>query len=92
MGIRILFAGEGGGSDRGVHLALFIPCAEILGNAIRADTNIGGIRISVGSSEHETKLIQYADDTNIFLDGEVSSLCALLALLTNFRIIWSKIE
>ena len=37
---------------------LFILCAEILGNAIRSDKTIGGIKINVGSSEHETKLSQ----------------------------------
>ena len=49
------------------------------------DKTIGGIKIDVGSSEHETKLSQYADDTNVFLDGEVSSLCALLTLFHNFE-------
>ena len=64
---------------------LFILCSEILGNAIRADKTIGGIKINVGSSEHETKLSQYADDTNVFLDGEVNSLRALLTLFHNFE-------
>ena len=64
---------------------LFILCSEILGNAIRADKTIGGIKINVGSSEHETKLSQYADDTNVFLDGKVNSLRALLTLFHNFE-------
>ena len=38
----------------------------------------GGLKINVGSNEHETKFIQYADDTN----GEVSS---LLTLFHNFE-------
>ena len=49
---------------------IFILCAEILSHMIRKDTNIRGIVIK----NKEFKLSQYADDTQIFLDGEEISL------------------
>ena len=41
---------------------LFILCAELLGHAIRTDTNITGIQI--GNEEY--RISQFADDTVIF--------------------------
>ena len=43
---------------------LFIFCSEVLGNAIRRDEEIRGIKIS-GT---ECKLSQYANDTTMILD------------------------
>ena len=80
MGVRILLAREGVRQGCPLSPFLSIVCAEILGIAIGIDTSIGWIKINVGSNEHETTLYKYADDTNIFLDGEVSSLRALLIL------------
>ena len=44
---------------------LFILCAEVLGNSLRRDEEIRGIKIS-GT---ECKLSQQADDTTMILDG-----------------------
>ena len=48
----------------------FIFCAEILGKMERDSKNISGIKIN----EKEFRLSQYADDTQIFLDGTEKSL------------------
>jgi len=56
---------------------LFILCAEVLGNAIRRDEGIRGIKISGA----ECKLSQYADDTTMILDGSELSFSRTLYLL-----------
>ena len=43
---------------------IFILCAEVLGEMIKKEKNIKGIKIN----DKEYKLSQYADDTQIFLD------------------------
>ena len=48
---------------------LFLLCAEILAHMIRQNDRIKGYFIS----EIETKLTQFADDTNLFLDGSKES-------------------
>ena len=48
---------------------LFILSAEILGNTVRKDNEIHGIKIL----DTECKLSQYADDTTMILDGSKSS-------------------
>ena len=48
---------------------LFILYAEVLGNAIRKDEEIRGIK----TSGTECKLLQYADDTTMILDGYENS-------------------
>ncbi|WP_419635460.1 reverse transcriptase domain-containing protein, partial [Thiolapillus sp.] len=48
---------------------LFILCVEILATMIREDKNIKGI--SIGETEH--KISQYADDTEIMLEGDRNS-------------------
>ena len=48
---------------------LFILCVEILATMIREDKNIKGI--STGETEH--KISQYADDTEIMLEGDRNS-------------------
>ena len=48
---------------------LFILCAEILGNTVRKDNEVRGIKIF----HTECKLSQYADDTTMILDGSKSS-------------------
>lgn len=59
---------------------IFILCAEILGNMIRQNKNIKGI--SLGNREY--KLSQYADDTQVFLDGTEKSLKETLSILKEF--------
>ena len=55
--------------QRGVRLGcplsatLFVLCTEILGNAIRQDKTISGIKIF----DREFKISQYADDTTVFV-------------------------
>ena len=59
---------------------LFNLCVEIMGLMIRQNKNIKGIRI-----EKETIcLLQYADDTVLFLDGSEKSLKSALDLLFQF--------
>ena len=56
---------------------IFLICAEILGQMLRKNKSIKGIVIK-GT---ENKISQYADDTQIFLDGSEKSLkCALNTL------------
>ena len=60
--------------------ALFVLCAEILGNAIRQDRSICGIQI-VGK---EFKVSQYADDTTAFV-ADLQSAENVFKLLHNFQ-------
>ena len=65
--------------DKGIryHHIFFILCAEILGKMIRNNKDIKGIHIN----NKEFKLSQYADDTQLLLDGsEISLKEALLTL------------
>ena len=59
---------------------LFILGAEILGNAVRRDTEIRGIKL--GNSD--CKLSQYADDTTMILDGSERSFSRILYVLDIF--------
>ena len=61
---------------------LFILCAEILGRMVRKNKEIKGISIN----GKEYKLSQYADDTQLILDGTEKSLKAALNLLKQFYI------
>ena len=56
---------------------LSILGAEILGNAVRRDTEIRGIKL--GNSD--SKLSQYADDTTMILDGSERSFSRTLYVL-----------
>ena len=49
---------------------IFILCAEVLGQMIRNNNNIKGIFIN----EKEFKISQYADDTQLLIDGSEKSL------------------
>ena len=57
---------------------LFILCAEILGNAVRNDPKVRGIKAL------ECKISQYADDTTFILDGSQSSFSRSFYLLDAF--------
>ena len=59
---------------------LFLLCAEVLGQMIRREDNIKGIKIN-GT---ELKISQYADDTQLFLDGTEESLRKTLNILHTF--------
>ena len=61
---------------------LFILCAEILDKMVRKDKDIKGIYIN----GKEYKLSQYADDTQLLLDGSEKSLKAAIKLLKQFYI------
>ena len=56
---------------------IFILCVEILSLMIRNDENVKGIKIN----GKEYKLSQYADDTQLFLDGSKLSLHSALSIL-----------
>ena len=56
---------------------VFILCAEILGKMIRDNKVLKGIRIN----GKEFRLSQYADDTQLFLDGTEQSLKETLKIL-----------
>ena len=62
---------------------LFIFCAEVLGNSVRNDTRIQGIKVL----DTECKISQYADDTTFILDGSQSSFSRSLYLLDTFALI-----
>ena len=59
---------------------IFILCAEILGKMLRTNENVKGININ----RKELLLSQYADDTQIFLDGSEQSLREALSILDRF--------
>ena len=59
---------------------IFLLCVEIMGAMIRNDEQIKGITIN----EHEYKLLQYADDTALLLDGQENSLRRALSLIDQF--------
>ena len=59
---------------------IFILCVEILGKMIRSDRNLRGIKIN----NKEFKLCQYADDTQVFLNGSKNSLHQLMLILKKF--------
>ena len=63
-----------------ISLYIFILCVEILGKMIRNDKNMQGIKIN----NKIFKLCQYADDTQIFLDGSENSLHQLMLILKKF--------
>ena len=69
-----------GGCRQGVNIPIFILCAENLGKMIRKNKEIKGISIN----GKEYKLSQYADDTQLILDGTEKSLKAALNLLKQF--------
>ena len=58
----------------------FSLCVEIMGMMIRQNKDIQGIRIG----REKICLLQYADDTAIFLDGTEKSLKSALDLLFQF--------
>lgn len=59
---------------------IFILCAEVLGHMIRQNNTISGIIIN----GNQFKLSQYADDTQMFLDGTEKSLRNALETLETF--------
>ena len=59
---------------------IFILCAEILGKMQRNNKNLKGININ----NREFLLSQYADDTQVFLDGSEKSLREALLILDHF--------
>ena len=59
---------------------IFILCAEVLSHMIKKDKDIKGILIN----NKEFKLSQYADDTQIFLDGTEITLRKTLEKLNTF--------
>ena len=61
---------------------IFILCAEILGKMIRNNKDIKGIQIN----NKEFKLSQYADDTQLLLDGSEISLQEALRTLKQYYI------
>ena len=64
---------------------LFILCAEVLGDSVRNDTRIQGIKVL----DTECKISQYADDTTFILDRSQSSFSRSLYLLDTFALISS---
>lgn len=59
---------------------IFILCAEVLGQMMRKNENIKGIIIN----NKEFKISQYADDTQLFLDGSDLSLRESLETLNKY--------
>ena len=59
---------------------IFILCVEVLGIMIRKSEGVKGIKIN----NVEFKLSQYADETQMFLDGSEASLKSKLFILHKF--------
>ena len=59
---------------------LFILSVEVLRKSIRANSRIKGDAVN----NSEIKISQYADDTNLILNGEQESLSATLNTIDNF--------
>lgn len=59
---------------------LFLLCAEIMGIMIRNNNLIKGIVIE----DKECKLLQYADDTVLFMDGSEDSIKSTLSLVNQY--------
>ena len=60
---------------------LFLLCSEIFGISVRHNQNIKGIKLV----DFYTKLIHFADDTQMLLDGSQESLDAIIELLKKFE-------
>ena len=59
---------------------IFLLCVEIMGAMIKKNKNVKGLTIS----GREYKLLQYADDTALLLDGTEKSLRSSLSLIYQF--------
>ena len=59
---------------------IFILCAEILGQMLRNNQNLKGINIY----NREFFLSQYADDTQVFLNGSEKSLREALLITLSY--------
>ena len=62
---------------------LFLLCAEVLGNTVRNDKQIKGIKVM----NSECKISQYADDTTMILDGSKASFLRSIFLLDSFALV-----
>ena len=60
---------------------LFLLCAEIFGISVRYNNDIKGMEIN----NVEKKLAQFADDTQMLLNGTIQSLNKAIQLLENFE-------
>ena len=60
---------------------MFILSVEVLGKSIRANSRIQAVAVN----DTEIKISQYADDTDLILNGEQESLSATLNTINNFR-------
>ena len=59
---------------------IFLLCVEVMAIMIRNNHNIQGIKVC----DHEYKILQYADDTALLLDGSEHSLQNALTLIGQF--------
>ena len=60
---------------------LFLLCAEVFGIAFRNNININGIKVK----DLEEKISQFADDTQLLLDGSIQSLNEAIIMLEVFE-------
>ena len=77
---KFFYIGRGCRQGDPVSPYIFNLCVEIMGMMIRQNKDIQGIRIG----REKICLLQYADDTAIFLDGTEKSLKSALDLLFQF--------
>ena len=84
-GLHSSFHLVGGGVRQGC--PLFILCAEILGNAIRNDSNVKGVKVKNRKAESILKISQYADDTIIFLKNHQKSIRNLIDSINKYYLI-----
>jgi hypothetical protein len=59
---------------------LFVLCVEILAIMIRENKEIIGIKIG----KNENKISQYADDTEVFMEGDEQSFNKTIEVITHF--------
>ena len=59
---------------------MFILSVEVLGKSIRANSRIQAVAVN----NREIKISQYADDTDLILNGKQESLSATLNTINNF--------
>ena len=60
---------------------IFVVCAEVLSHVLRECTDVKGIQV------HDTEMLtsQYADDTTLFLNGDINSLKYTVRILKWFE-------
>ena len=84
----LIFFNIGRGQGDPIWPYIFILWVEILGILIRNCNDIKGVKIS----NIELKVIQYADDTALILDGTDNSLSSFVSVKSILQIFWTETQ